>query len=114
MNKKGKSIDRQKFIRAISKRLKHQVAWNHVLGVSNILLDQFMDKLIEERSFKIGNFGSFFIRKMKDRRHKDIFHNKIVISKGKNMMRFTLEKKVRDLLINHLDLAETFPPTDNE
>lgn len=110
----SKNIDRRFLAQYVARKLKKKILYKHVISVTNILLDEIVKDLISGLAIKIGNFGKLFLKQLKERAHFNLFENKVVISKGKKILRFKLNEKFHRLLIKNLDIAKTFEEPKNE
>ncbi len=114
MKPKNKSVDRRFLWKYVIKKIKKSIHHAHVMSVINILLDEVIKDLIVSKKIKIGNFGQFIFKKLQPRKHFNLRTQKYEMSKGNSIMRFELNKKLRKFLIKNLDVAKTFPETNDE
>lgn len=110
----NKSIDRRFLWQYVLKKINKSIHHAHVMSVINILLDEVIKDLVDKKQIKIGNFGSFVMKRLSPRKHFNIFTKQYEMSKGNNIMRFELNKKLKKFLIKHLDVAKTFSETNDE
>jgi nucleoid DNA-binding protein len=111
---KNKSVDRRFLWQYVCKKLNKSIHHAHVLNVINILLDEVLVELIDSKKIKIGNFGEFIFQKLNPRRHFNVFTKVFEVSKGNSIIRFVLNKKLKKFISNQIDVAKTFPETNDE
>lgn len=76
----------------------------HVLGVITILFDEMLKDLKRNKKIKIHNFGLLQLKEMKPRRYHDVRFNKVLLSEGHNILRFTLFSPLKKKLCSLLDM----------
>lgn len=80
------------------KELNFLVHNTHVLSVINILIDEIMKDLLLGKEIRLINFGSLKLKKMKQKKFKNVLNKKIELSKARRALRFTLSKRVKNFL----------------
>jgi nucleoid DNA-binding protein len=108
-----KSVDRRFLAKYVSKKMNRLIHFSHIQSVISILLEEIMNDLLEGKEIEIGNFGTFLIKKMLPRRHYNYMTGQCEISVGRKLIRFKLNKKLRRILANNLDIEKTFKDGNN-
>lgn len=101
------SVDKRKLWQYVNLKINRMVHHYHVLSVVAILFDEMIKDLRQGKTIKIFNFGSFIMKTMKPRRYFDVRYQKVMLSPGHRILRFTLTKPLRKKLVSHLDLDKT-------
>lgn len=96
------SIDKRRLWLAVNKQIKHSVYSTHTLTIINLLLEELITSIFNQQEINIGNFGVFFVQKMKDKKHHDFQSKTIKYAKGNSYIRFKLNKKLAKYLIDNL------------
>jgi|SRR6185369_13622413 nucleoid DNA-binding protein len=101
------SISKRKLWHYINRKIHRLVHHYHVLGIITILFDEIIKDLKQGRAIKIFNFGTLSLKQMKPRRYFDVRHQKVMLSPGRKILRFTLATALRKKLVNNLDVDKT-------
>lgn len=97
------SIDKKILWRFVNIKINRVIHHYHVLGVINILFEEMLKDLKNGKDIKIFNFGVLKLKNMKPRRYHDVRFNKILLSKGHRILRFTLARPIRKKICFYLD-----------
>ena len=108
----SKTVDRRFIEKNISQKLRGRVSAIHVACVFGILLSEIINELITTGSVEIDNFGEFCVKQMPSRRHINLFTKEYVMSMGRKIVRLELNKKLKKILTNNVDIDKTFPGDD--
>lgn len=96
------NLDKNKFAVLITDKLKGIVHNLHVLSVINILFEEMAIDLSNHKSIVIHNFGKFFIKKTKPRKHVNYTNKKIEIAKGHYLLKFKMFDAIRNIIVSNL------------
>jgi nucleoid DNA-binding protein len=100
------NFNRKNFERYVSRKLKH-ISITHIRSVINILFEEMLFDLRNNKGIIIGNFGKLLLKQLPDRRHLNVKSNELVLSLGKKTLRFHLNKKLSRFLTNKLDIDKS-------
>ncbi len=64
--------------------------------------------LKNEKKIKIFNFGILSLEKTKPRKYHDVRYNKIMLSLGARILKFSLAPQIKKKLFGSLDIDKTF------
>lgn len=109
-----KSVDRRFLTQYVSQKLNRVILFSHIQSIISILLEEIMKDLLDGKEIEIGNFGIFLIKKTLPRRHFNYMTGQCEIAVGRKIIRFKLNKKLRRILANNLDIEKTFKDDNNE
>ena len=101
------NFERFRFVRYAQKILAPIFLGAHILSVFTILLEEIIMDLDAGKEIVVGGFGHFWLHQVADRAH--VFRGERLISAGKRALRFSLDKKYRNYLVDNLDLEKTYP-----
>ena len=111
----NKSVDKRALSWLVTKKLNGKISFLHIASVVNILFEELFLVLFKDKIVSIGNFGSFILKYLSARRHYNLGSKQIEISKGgKRIIRFKLDKKVRQKLMDNINFTKTFEKLENE
>ena len=102
------SISKRSLWRYINRKIRRVIHHYHVFGVITILFDEILKDLKSGKEIKIFNFGTLVLKKTKPRRHYDLIHKQVVLSKSYKILRFSLAPQIRKKICDNLDLDKTF------
>lgn len=102
------NVDRRYLAQYVSNKLHKTIPYKNIVAVIGFLFDELMDELLQDKPIIIGNFGKFIVKKLKPRAHIDIIHKRKVMSQGHKILRFQLNKDIKKILTNNLDIEKTF------
>jgi nucleoid DNA-binding protein len=108
------SIDRRVLWKYLNIKISRSVNYAHTFGIMNILIDELIKDLNNEKQIKIENFGTLQLIKTKPRVYFHLKFRKKMKSSGKKILRFKICKKMRDKLAENIDLDRTFGDNYNE
>lgn len=108
MNNIPISIDRRILWRFVNKKINRVVHHFHVLSVINILFDEILKDLKDDKELKIHNLGTIQLKNMPPRRYHDVTLHKIMEAKGRKVLRFFLTESIRKKLTSSIDIDKTF------
>lgn len=100
------SINKRDFWRFVNRKLNRRFNHSHVFSVISILFEEMIKDLKEEKPIKIFNFGVLSLKKTKPRRYFDVNHQKVMLSKGHRILRFTLSPIIKKKLCKQLDKSQ--------
>lgn len=107
------SISRRILCQKVSKK-NSSINYLHVQSVVNILLEEILVDIINKKIIMIGGLGKIFLKQLGPRKHFNIHTKCFDIAPGNKILRFEIDKKFRQILIDNLDIAKTFPDVYNE
>lgn len=81
----------------------------HVLTVVNLLIEELVQDLKDNKEIKIFNFATISLEQMKSRPYIDIATKTKKMSKPNKKLTFKLNKNVKMLIFKNVDLDKTFP-----
>jgi nucleoid DNA-binding protein len=109
----NKNVDKRMLSRIVAEKFRGKIKFLHVMSVVNILFEELFRELLKNKFVIIGNFGSFIFKLLPPRRHYKVNSKQIVVSEGKQIIRFELDKKIHQILKDNLDVAKTFEGPNN-
>lgn len=109
MQNKENSISKKLFWRYINSKLRGKIHSAHVLSIVNILLDELKNDLLNRKDVNIINFGKFKYIKLNPKKYFNVREQEIMWSKGSNIIRFIISKKIRSKLLKNVDIDKTYP-----
>lgn len=102
------NISKRIFWRYVNKRMKRAFHHYHVFGIINILFNEMIIDLKNDKPIKIFNFGDLQLKKTKPRRYFDVNKQKVEISKSNNVLKFNFSSKIKKHMYKYIDLNRTF------
>lgn len=90
----------------VNRKIKRSIHSYHVFSIISILFEEMVKDLQDGKEIKIGNFGTFILKKMKPRKYHHLVLRKIMESPGHRVMRFFLAPKISKKLCSSLDLDD--------
>jgi len=98
-----KNVDRRFLWWSVAKKLKGKVDRQKSLNIISCLMDILLEELKSGSKIDVGNFCKIFIKELKPRRHYHIGKKECVVSPGLKVVRFKLDKRLSDTLLEGLD-----------
>jgi nucleoid DNA-binding protein len=111
---KFKNIDKLQFCNIIYNRIKQstlidkKIDKNHIVSIVSILFEEMLLDLSSGKKFNIGNFGKFFIKKMKPRKFFNVTQMKVTESVGNKILKFKFSQQNRRKILDSIDVEKTF------
>lgn len=97
--------DLWRYVNKFTKRIVHHY---HVLAVISILFEEIVKQIKLGKPITIVNFGVLSLKETKPRKHYNVTTRSTTFSPAHKILHFVLDKKIKKLLIQHLDLNKTF------
>lgn len=107
------SINRRIFWRYINQKINRFVHHYHVASLIEIVFEEMLRDLKRGKSIRIFNFGTLSLNKTKPRKYYNVIHQKVMLSKGYRILRFTMAPQIRKKLCDYVDIDKT-PRNDYE
>ena len=101
------SINKRQLWHYVNRKINRMVHHYHVLGVITILFDEMIKDLRQDKEIKIGNFGTFVMKRLNPRKYFDVRERRVMLSEGHRIIRFILAPRLRKKLVSRLDLDRT-------
>jgi nucleoid DNA-binding protein len=98
------SISKRKLWQYVNRKLNRLIHHYHVFSVITILFDEMLIDLKKGKAIKIHNFGTLLLKQMRPRRYFDVTKQKVLLSEGHKILRFTLAAPLRKKLVALVDL----------
>jgi len=108
MKKHYNTINKQRLIKLVSKKINHQIHHTHINDIVSLFIDEFISTLNHKKQLNIHNFCSFRVEKNKPRKFYDIHKRRFAISNSKYLLKIKLHRALRNKIIKNLDLIKTF------
>jgi len=108
MKKPTNTINQAKLCQKVAVKLNYSINFRHIYDVVSLFTDEFMIELRAKSRIDIPNFCSFRIESTKPRKFHHIQKRTLEISRGRRLLNVKLSYKLRDLIIQNLDLKKTF------
>lgn len=102
------NVSKRSFWKYVNKKIKRSIHYYHVFSVISILFEEIVKDLQDEKEIKIFNFGTIILKKTKPKKYYDVRFQKIMQAGAHKLMKFKLDKKIRNKLCNYLDIDATF------
>jgi nucleoid DNA-binding protein len=102
------NISRRDLWKYVNKKLNKSLHFYHIGSVITILIDEMIKDLKNGNKIKIFNFGILSLEETKPRKYHDVRYNKIMLSSGARILKFSLAPLIRKKLCNSLDIDKTF------
>lgn len=101
------SVDKRKLWRYVNLKINRLIHHYHVFSIISILFDEMLQDLKQGKSIKIFNLGTLSLKQMKPRKYYDVRYQKVMVSEGHKILRFTLAPSLRKKMVDRLDLDKT-------
>jgi nucleoid DNA-binding protein len=96
----AQNVNKRKLWSLIIKDINYIIHYSHVFSVINILIDELVKELRNDKEIHIGNFGRFKLVDLKPKKIINIATGKIKFVKKTKALRFKISKKLIKLLFN--------------
>lgn len=103
----NKEISKKIFWRFVNKKINRAIHHYHVFAVISLLFEEIVKDLLSNKKIKIFNFCTISLEKNNPKKYFDVRFQKIMISKGSNLIKIELSKKLKKKLVNSLDVDAT-------
>ena len=103
-----KNINKRQFCNIVANKIGPTINKAHIISVVSILFEEIFKDLAAGLKFKIGNFGTFFLKKMKPRKFFNVTEMKVTESIGNKIFKFKFSKKNRRKILDAIDVEKTF------
>jgi nucleoid DNA-binding protein len=97
------SINKRTLWRFVNIKINRIIHHYHVFSVITILFDEILKDLKAGKDVKIFNFGLLQLKNTKPRKYHDVRFNKVLLSEGHRILKFTLAQPIRKKLCVNLD-----------
>ena len=97
------SINKRTLWRFVNIKINRIIHHYHVFSVITILFDEILKDLKAGKDVKIFNFGLLQLKSTKPRKYHDVRFNKVLLSEGHRILKFTLAQPIRKKLCVNLD-----------
>lgn len=102
------SITKRVLWRYVNKKIKRSIHHYHVFSIITILFEEMIKDLISEKDIKIHNLGTLSLKQLPARKYHDVNERIVKQALPHRILRFSLFKKLRNELREHLNLDATF------
>lgn len=101
------SINKRILWRYVNQKINRMIHHYHVFSVITILFDEILKDLKLGKKINVFNFGTLELKNMKPRKYHDVRFQKVLLSEGHKILRFSLAPQIRKKICEHLDLDKT-------
>ena len=101
------SICRAKLWHYVCAKINYVIHSAHVFAVIEILIEEMVKDLMEDKEIRIYNFGIIKLKRMPDRNHYDFIKKDFTITPGHRILRFVIFDKIKRKLCKLLDVDKT-------
>jgi nucleoid DNA-binding protein len=97
------SINKRSLWRYVNIKINRIIHHYHVFSIITILFDEMLKDLVSGKNIRIFNFGLLQLKDTKPRKYHDVRFNKVLLSEGHRILKFTLAPPIRKKLCVNLD-----------
>ena len=105
------NINKRSLWRQVNKKINKKINSNHVYAVINILFEEIINDLINNKPIIIDNFFTMKLSEESFKKHYNIVLKKISVCKNKRKINIKISPKLKTKLIHFLDIDETIKLT---
>lgn len=98
----GNSFSKRMLWRYVNLKINRIIHHYHVFSVITILFEEIIKELKQGNEIKIHNLGSLALKDAKPRLYHNVVFNKMMMSKGNRILKFTLVNNIRKKLCSSL------------
>jgi len=109
-----KFISKRELWHKVNAKLRGRIHNTHVYSVINLLFEELISDLLNEKDIDIINFGTFTFKKMKDRRFWNVSTKEISTAPGNYVLRFFIANKLRKRILKNIAVDKKLKDTKNE
>lgn len=102
------NISKRMFWKYVNKKIKGFFHHYHVFNIINILFEEIVKDLKQEKTLKIFNFGELQLKSTKPRKYFDVNKQRVEMSKSNKNLRFLLSSKIKNKICQNIDINKTF------
>jgi nucleoid DNA-binding protein len=108
MNDKTTSISKRALWHYVNKKINRSIHHMHVLSVISILFEEIIIDLRSGKPLEIFNFGVLSLKRSNPKMYYNVVYKKMMKSKGRNIMKFSLIPKIKTKISKEIDMEKTF------
>lgn len=98
------SITKRILWRYVNNKMDHLIHHYHIFSILSILFDEILKDLKAGKSLTIINFGTLRLDNLSPRRYYDVREQMMKTSQSHKILKFTLSKPFRKMLLQHLNV----------
>lgn len=108
IRKDNDSISKRMLWHYVNKKINRTIHHSHVLSIISILFEEIIEDLKAGKELNIHNFGKLSLNQTKPRVYYNVVYQKLMLSKGRKILKFSLSPLVRKKIVNFIDIDKTF------
>jgi nucleoid DNA-binding protein len=102
------NISKRDLWRYVNIKVNKAIHYYHVSAIIGILFDELIQDLKDDKIISIHNFCKLKLQKTNPRKYHDVTLNRVMISAGAKILKFTLASKIKKKICMELDIDKTF------
>lgn len=105
---KQATLNRTRLVKNIRKRMRNSIRCSVINDIISLFIEEFNSELINKKEVDIPGFGVFSLEYSKPRKYHDFQQKKMFISKSNPLLKFRMTQKLKNKILENLDILKTF------